>query len=288
MFTPTQIIFAATDACNLHCEHCFVSRTAHKLSIDDAKAFILSCKNSPDSKIEKVGFSGGEPFLYQDFIEEITKFTVAQDLMFDQLMTNGDWWKTKEDLYAALQKVYDAGYDGKIGLSWDYFHAQSDERIKTFINACMEIFGPDSLIIQCAYNKKKFPAEKKLKQMGIKNNIQVYHLEQSFSSSSPQTWKAHKWFKDDYCQGPGNIFYIHPTGNIAPCCGFANETPELFIGKITDSYATVMKNAASNKMLATCYETGLENLRKQMEKSGTKFPGKCKDICAFCEYVCKL
>ena len=62
-FNPEEIIFSATDACNLHCPHCFVSRTPDKLDISAVKNFISSCKGT---NINKIGFSGGEPFLYMD------------------------------------------------------------------------------------------------------------------------------------------------------------------------------------------------------------------------------
>ncbi len=63
-------------------------------------------------------------------------------------MTNGDCWKTESKLRTTLQKIQEAGYDGKIGLSYDNFHGQSFDRIKTFASAVNEIFGEESLNIQ--------------------------------------------------------------------------------------------------------------------------------------------
>ena len=45
-FHPTEIIFSATTACNLHCEHCFIERNPHKLEIADAVSLIESCVNA--------------------------------------------------------------------------------------------------------------------------------------------------------------------------------------------------------------------------------------------------
>ena len=146
-FSPTEIIFAATNACNLHCEHCFIERNPHKLEIKDAVALIESCVKA-GSDVDRIGFSGGEPFLYMDFLVEITKAAVSNDLMFDQIMTNGDWWRDEADLRDKLQTIYDAGYDGKIGLSWDTYHGQSTERMETFIRNVQDIFGEDSINIQ--------------------------------------------------------------------------------------------------------------------------------------------
>lgn len=283
MFTPTEIIFAPTDACNLHCKHCFVNRTTTKLNIEDAITFLKNCK---ETSVERIGFSGGEPFLYLDFLTEVSKTAVELDFMFDQIMTNGDWWKTEDDLRITLQKVYDAGYDGKIGLSWDKFHGQSKERIQTFINCVNEIFGENSVNVQSVIGTDGEKPE-------ILTNIaNQYFLPQSFPGNNENSWKSRKWFKEDYCEGPGNIFYIHPNGNIAPCCGFANENEELFIGTIKDSFETIMKNASSNKMISICYEKGLSKhrkvIKKQLRKEGKKYPGKCGDICSFCDFVCNL
>ena len=154
MFNPEEIIFATTTACNLHCPHCFVNRKPNHLNSQDAVNFLQTAHDSANSSIEKVGFSGGEPFLSTGFLCDVIKAAIDMDFMFDRIMTNGDWWKTEEDLRATLQKIYDAGYDGKIGLSYDIFHAQSEERIATFIKTVWEIFGTDAVEIQSVKNEQ--------------------------------------------------------------------------------------------------------------------------------------
>lgn len=286
MFCPTEIIFSSTTVCNLHCPHCFVHRDSKKLIPEDAINFIKSAVDA-GSSIDRIGFSGGEPFLYFDFILDLTKAALSMDLMFDQIMTNGDWWKDEAELKNTLQRLYDAGYDGKIGLSWDSFHGQTTERMLTFIKTVQEIFGPDSINIQRVSNN----TDNKNENSKIPEEIPVYTLPQTFQSNDQRAWQARKWFKDDYCEGPGQILFIHPDGNIAPCCGFANENKELFIGNIKQDFSTVMKQAAENKMISICYEKGLgkykKELKKQLKKEGKKFPGKCGDICSFCDFVCR-
>lgn len=282
MFNPTEIIFSATTACNLHCSHCFVNRDSKKLSPETCIAFLNSAINSASS-IDRIGFSGGEPFLYFDFILSLTEAALKLDLMFDQIMTNGDWWKNEEELRNTLQQLYDAGYDGKIGLSWDSFHGQNEERMIIFIKTVQEIFGDDSINIQRVSSE--------LSDFPTPSDIPVYILPQSFPSDDSHAWQAKKWFKDDYCEGPGQILYVHADGNIAPCCGFANENKELFIGNIKQDFPTVMQQASENKMIKICYEKGLgkykKELKKQLKRKGQKFPGKCNDICSFCDFVCR-
>lgn len=304
-FAPNEIIFAATEACNLHCPHCFVSRTPENLSIDDAIKFLDSCKGAEKlglQQIEKIGFSGGEPFLYLDFIVAITKYAVKNDLMFDQIMTNGVWWQNYEMLSKSLQALYDAGYDGKFGLSWDIFHNQSTERIHTFIDAVIERFGfgviniqsvvPHKSVLKNEINKKLYKKQlKDIDAIAKRHQITVYKMAQSFPGDHAASWKSRKWFPEDYCQGPGHILYIHPDGNIAPCCGFANEDKALFIGSIKDDFPSVMENAENNKMVNICYNIGLlkykDTIEAQLKKNGEKLPGISDDICSFCDYVCK-
>lgn len=248
-----------------------------------------------------------------DFLCSIIKTTVENDLMFDRIMTNGVWWRTEEELSENLQKIYDAGYDGKIGLSLDSFHNQEIEEIIIFMKKVYEIFGNgDTIEIQSVISSnpedkildfenidkiaEAFGCETELYLdkktgrgtiilSGQDKLIQIQREEQSFPSSDNRVWKDKKWFKDDYCQGPGQILFVHPDGNIAPCCGFSNENPALFIGTISDTFQKVMENASTNRMIRICYEEGLSGQIKPLKK---KIPGKTRDICAFCDFVCKM
>ena len=307
MFNPTEIIFSVTTACNLHCPHCFVNREPHNLSAEDAIRFLESAHESQKSSIEKVGFSGGEPFLRTDFLEKVIKSSIKYDFMFDRIMTNGDWWKNEADLRETLQKVYDAGYDGKIGLSYDNFHAQSEERITTFIQTAWEIFGNDAIEIQSVKGESLSEKLKSLAttlNLSYKENLSksgrgiaslsdgehflpAYIQTESFQSTDPRAFKDKSWFKDDFCESMGQILFVHATGDIAPCCGFANENSALFIGKITDSFDEVLQKTAKSEMIKICYQEGLSSQIKILEKCGKLPQGKTMDICTFCDWVCK-
>ena len=151
-FIPNEIIFSPTNICNLKCSHCYVKQANLKLSIEDAIKFMSSC----DETIEKIGFSGGEPFLYKDFICEISKKTVELGLFFDRIMTNGVWWNDELTLKNVLTDIYNAGFDGKIGLSFDSFHNQQIEKIIKFCTTVYEIWNNYSMIeIQSVINPLK-------------------------------------------------------------------------------------------------------------------------------------
>ena len=326
MFNPEEIIFCPTAECNLRCPHCFVQQD--KITLDQKKSIDFLVSSA--SNIKKIGFSGGEPFLNLDFMLSLIKKTVQLDLLFDQIMTNGTWWKTTQELHSTLTKIQQAGFDGKIGLSWDIFHNQNPQKIEYFIQTAQNYFGKQSITIQSVKpymggslppsrhfvasiplsagdtpatppdietaNKTFQKALKKWKftfNTFIKNHpeIPVYILPQTFVSEDKRAWKNLFWFKEDYCEGPGQVLYVHANGKIAPCCGFANENEQLIIGTINDNFQTIIKNAQNNKMIKLCYEKGLSNCKKEikqkLQKQGKKIPGKCRDICSFCDFICK-
>lgn len=292
MFTPTEIIFSSTTLCNLHCAHCFVDRKPVSLDAEEAVKFLDSCRASKNSQIDKIGFSGGEPFLTLDFLCKIISYARKNDFMFDQIMTNGVWWKDEEELNQTLQKIYDAGYDGKIGISYDNFHGQDYKKIRIFCAAVNKIFDEESINIQAVADpflddEKTEKLESELNALGNDFYADIFVLPQTFQSDDKRGWQSKKWFKEDFCEGPGNILFVHADENIAPCCGFANENCALFIGKITDSFDSVMQNAEKNPMIKLCFEKGLSSLIKKLEKE-KKLPGKTGDICTFCDFIAKM
>jgi radical SAM protein with 4Fe4S-binding SPASM domain len=110
-----------------------------------------------------------------------------------------------------------------------------------------------------------------------------------FSASAEEgAWGASAWFEDDFCRGPGNVFYVHPDGRVAVCCGFANENPQLVIGNIRkDDYRSLMRRASQNAFVRACYEAGLGATRERLEAAERRFPGKTGDPCFFCDYCAK-
>ena len=307
-FFPEEIIFSATGQCNLACPHCFVTKSKTKLSSEKAIKFLETCKGTT---VRKVGFSGGEPFLNLDFLCDVIKYSVDNAFLFDRIMTNGSWWKNSNELKKALEKIKDAGFDGKIGLSFDSFHGQSLKTIKEFCKTVYEYFDGSTIEIQSV--RTKFSIDIKnieflaafldckvesnldkntgLGTMILKGKdkfIPVYVTPQSFKSNDSRAFNSSKWFTDDFCAGPGQILFVHPNGKIAPCCGFANENEALIIGTIEQDFDTVLQQARENKMVKICYDDGLSTQIKELKKQGISVPGKTDDICTFCNFICKL
>lgn len=320
-FNPEEIIFCPTSACSLKCGHCFVNQKAGNSKVEDAVSFLKDCCSHG---ITKVGFSGGEPFLNLDWTCTIIEESVKNEMIFDRLMTNGVWWKDEKELFEKLQKARDAGFDGKIGLSWDYFHiaaGASLQKVAMFITACHQVFDNETCVeilsvvhgsdlkhddidfkdnlIELGLTIGGYVAgytDKKTKngQLAIVNDfgeltVPVYRFSQSFLPEPGVKWHDKKWWTEDFCQSTGNVFYVHSDGRVAPCCGFANEEDALIIGNITDGFEKLMENASQNRMVNLCYCQGLENYRLELERTEGKkaIPGRTNDMCMFCAWVCR-
>ena len=340
MFHPDEVIFAPTGACNLNCAHCRVRRDAGELSPDDAVAFLDACQGYG---VERVGFSGGEPFLRQDFVTTVCKAAVGYGMYFDRLMTNGDWWSTEAELVAGLRAVCDAGFDGIIGLSWDSWHAQDTSRIVTFLQTVFSVWrrrdvveilavrSADDAAFLSALESVAVALGGRLEHSfgepvrmadtrefgedqpddGSELSVPVIVSQLSLAGagnarpgvSAPDSggthgvpgsalvpaaagWNDGRWFLDDHCEGPGNVFYVHPDGSVAPCCGFANERAELKIGTIHDPCDVLLAAAGTNPHVVAAFDEGLGAVRERLAKGGVRFPGITRDICLFCDHLC--
>lgn len=304
-FAPEEIIFAVTDRCNLRCGHCNVTRKGLDLDASDAVAFIKSAGD----RIERIGFSGGEPFLRPEFLCAVAGYAAASGLMFDRIATNGCWWQSEEELNSVLDALFSSGFDGKIALSLDGWHGQSAEKAAGFCRAVRCFSGSgDSVWIQAVRKIRQeddallgefakclgcgltsFTGRNGFGSVMIHGGDYVIPVDwtpRSLLPGNPDAWKSSRWFRDDFCEGPGQVLFVHPDGRIAPCCGFANENDALILGNIKESYNQVMARATDNQMVKACFSSGLAALRKRLRSSGVRFPGKTDDMCMFCDFVC--
>src|SRR5437660_12839961 len=83
-FRPNYLSFAGTYQSNLTCPHCCVPiEWTDRLDIDVALRFL---EDAYRQGIRTLGFTGGEPFLYPEFLVAVTERASALGMRFDQLM----------------------------------------------------------------------------------------------------------------------------------------------------------------------------------------------------------
>ena len=96
-----------------------------------------------------LGFSGGEPFLYPEFLTRFASRAAALGFRFDRIMTNGVWQHDAAHAERTLAKLADAGFSGKIGLSVDKFHGSHTRVLAEFCRIARQVFARDEHYLAC-------------------------------------------------------------------------------------------------------------------------------------------
>lgn len=304
-FRPDEVLFSPTAACNLACPHCDPERPGSTLPIKTAERFLEGCLKAG---VERVGFTGGEPFLAPKFLTALIRKAVGLGLVFDRIMTNGVWWHDKHSLEKTLSALRDAGYDGTICVSVDAFHRQDLRKIAYLICTSVGVWRrPDIISIAYVTGARSRETVEKLKKLAriLGGRLKMTTAGQGYiradgvflrisridlspvgkASRLKSPWDG-AWFREDHCQGPGNVLFVLPDGSVKPCCGYASGGVRLLMGDIRrDSARDIIKNINKDPFISTIYNSGLVSIRRRLEKEGVDFPGRTTNHCYFCEYI---
>jgi radical S-adenosyl methionine domain-containing protein 2 len=93
---PVSVNYHFTRECNYNCRFCFHTNTSsHLATVADAKKALLLFR---DAGMEKVNFSGGEPFLKPKFLEQLVRYCKEELHVAVSIVSNGslireDWLK---------------------------------------------------------------------------------------------------------------------------------------------------------------------------------------------------
>lgn len=307
-FRPNYLSFAGTYQCNLACPHCCVPiEWTDYLDIPTAVRFL---EQAHAAGIEILGFTGGEPFLYPDFLTALTRRAAELGFRFDKLMTNGVWHRDAVHLEAVLTAIRDAGFTGKIGLSVDKFHGMDIGRLAEFCLVTRRVFARDT-ILSLSYASRApevglEPIERLARELGgviAWSDLLHRHMLVSDELTMTLNWnhlatveRAEKlpgdpwdgeWFAEDYCEGPGQALIVNPRGEVKPCCGFASDLDQLTIGNIhTDSVEDVIRNGREHPYVGRVFSEGLTAIRDHiLARDPSALPGATNNHCYFCWYV---
>jgi organic radical activating enzyme len=303
-FEPREVLFSPLSACNLRCRHCSVAPGSVRLPIAAALRFLDSCRGTP---VERIGFTGGEPFLYPSFLEAVSARAVRRGLLFDRITTNAAWFRTIGELRTALTRLRDKGYDGSFGVSLDDFHRSGIAKPAAFIRTAAEIWNrPDIAGVVAVRGAREAETEERLAALArkLEARLSVRHGRRIIASDVLlvpiaeidivplgraagliNPWRG-AWFKEDFCRGPGQVFYVLPDGTVKPCCGYATDDERLTIGNIKrHTAAELVARAAKNDYVRAVFELGLARIRQRLIARGTGFPGQTANHCYFCHHI---
>lgn len=307
-FRPDYLSFAGTYQCNLSCPHCCVPiEWTDRLPIPTAVRFL---DQAHEAGIRVLGFTGGEPFLYPEFLVALTRRAAGLGFRFDKLMTNGVWWTDEPHLERVLAGLRDAGFLGKIGLSVDKFHGMDIDRLADFCRVTRRVFDRDT-ILSLSYASRRpdkglEPIDRLARAVGgvvAWSDMLRRHMVVSDDLTMTVNWNHlatveraetlpgdpwdGEWFAEDYCEGPGQALIVNPRGEVKPCCGFASDLDQLTIGNIhTDSVKDVIDRARKHPYVGKVFREGLTAIRAEiLARDPAALPGETSNHCYFCWYV---
>jgi organic radical activating enzyme len=307
-FRPNYLSFAGTYQCNLSCPHCCVPiEWTDRLEIPIAIRFL---EDAYTQGIRILGFTGGEPFIYPEFVIAVTRRAANLGYRFDKVMTNGVWYRDEAQLNEVLTNLKEAGFTGKLGLSVDKFHGIHTAQIATFCKAARRIFQRDA-ILSLSYasahpDKGLEPIHKLARELDAVidwSDLLHRYLLVAADFTMTLNWnhlatveRAEKlpgdpwdgqWFEEDYCEGPGQALIVNPRGEVKPCCGFASDLDQLTIGNIhTDTVEQVIQRGRNHPYVGKVFREGLTAIRDEiLARDPGALPAATSNHCYFCWYV---
>jgi MoaA/NifB/PqqE/SkfB family radical SAM enzyme len=259
--------------------------------------------------ITTLGFTGGEPFLYPEFLHTLCRRAAELGFRFDKVMTNGVWQESDAHLEGTLSRLAEAGFTGKLGLSVDKFHGRHTDKAAEFCRVARRVFGRDNIVALSyasrAPDQGLEPVHELARELDAVvewSDVLRRYLLVSRDLTMVLNWnhlapveRAERfagawdgtWFEEDYCEGPGQALIVTPRGEVKPCCGFASDLDQLTIGNIYhDSVAAVIQRGRRHPYVGKVFREGLTAIRDDiLARDPEALPGATTNHCYFCWYV---
>jgi organic radical activating enzyme len=306
-FRPNYLSFAGTYQCNLTCPHCCVPiEWTDRLDIEVALRFLEDARGYG---IEILGFTGGEPFLYPEFLVGLCRRATELGFRFDKIVTNGVWHRDTAHLEGVLRELADSGFSGRLGLSVDKFHGIQTSALADFCRVARRVFRRDN-VVSLSYASRHpdqglEPVRLLAEELGAVvdwSDLLGRYLLVSPELTMTLNWnhlapveRAERlsgawdgaWFEEDYCEGPGQALIVNPRGEVKPCCGFASDLDQLTIGNIhEDTVAQIVRRARKHPYVGKIFRKGLTAIRDEiLARDPGALPGATSNHCYFCWYV---
>jgi hypothetical protein len=256
-----------------------------------------------------LGFTGGEPFLYPEFLHVLCRRASQLGFRFDKIVTNGVWFADRAHLEGILTELAEAGFTGKLGLSVDKFHGRHTAKAAEFCRTARRVFGRDN-VLSLSYASRQpdqglEPVQDLARELDavvewspllgryllvaadLTMTLNWNHLAPVERAERLEGAWDGAWFAEDYCEGPGQALIVNPRGDVKPCCGFASDLDQLTIGNVyRDSVRRIIRRARRHPYVGKIFREGLTAIRAEiLARDPNAFPGKTTNHCYFCWYV---
>lgn len=288
---PNTVAILLTDKCTAECEMCCFSCSPRNNNVIDKKIVKRTIEQASQmNSIFTIGFSGGEVFIYYEFLMEMIDYATKLGLQ-TTCTTNGFWATTYETTLDKLIELKKKGLS-KIGLSVDHYHQRfvDIDNIKNILKACKRIGMPvdiGSVITKSTSDLSELLFEIKdyminvphfraaCLPFGNASNLvkeDLYYDENLFSRDEIKCYEL-------------NFFSIYTNGDVYPCCSQAGVIPCLRLGNIkTDTLEGMLSKYRGNMYIRIIKKHGLSWFVNIAQKENLQDIMNCKYVskCELC------
>jgi MoaA/NifB/PqqE/SkfB family radical SAM enzyme len=280
-----------TYKCNCACEFCYYNCSPEKGGLMSPEIFISSQQSLKTIAGEsvKIHITGGEPFLYFDYLCELLEAAQKQKLgPVDTIETNGFWAENERIIRQRLKALDRLGIN-RLKISCDPFHQEfvGIEFVKRLADTATEILGAGRVLVRW----------KKYLDNPIKTNLSAEDKNRIFLSSikeypcrfagraagtiaelaaNKSTGEIAKTnCKQSFLDAKG--IHIDPYGNV-----FSGTCSGIILGNVTQMPLEKIWSdfqPTNNKLIETLFDSGPAGLLNEAERGGYRktnlYAGKC-------------
>lgn len=298
-FQQNRVNFRFTYHCNIRCAHCYnFSGPKLKGQRIDTERMVAIIDRMPETGIDAMNITGGEPFLYLETIVELVRAARRNGVTLISMYTNGFFGKTEKQCRDVLGRLKDAGFMNALGQGRDHikvsagiFHQEflSFDTIITLIRVYREIFGCNIVVdYEVLEDKREVEDEvrRKLGKDGVADLVDV-----RFRGIAPIGRAAQ--FSDKLKTTPVDDFkacvyieelVIDPDGMVRPCCGLNFENHGITVGDVAkDDLPAMVMRMQNNPILQFIANRPIGRIFDHL--STAPAPEGYANICNLCEHA---
>lgn len=283
-----QLTLQLTWSCDIRCSHCCQDHTRVDLSYETAIKAIDGYRRA--GVLDRVGFTGGEPFTRYDLMLRLAKHALTLGLP-SGVVTNGRWALDQTIAFQRLSELQTAGID-TIVVSFDSFHEEFvpigrvEGLLKVARSLGLATFVYASYSSGRQLSRTKIIVEQLSKIEGV--DIQYRDVVPVGFGAMIPIGLASKSYRevDKRCPIQGN-FTIWPDGRVFPCCS-AGTHENLCIGDLkADAIEKTINRKISWGILKSIHTSGLDEVVLQLpEKQRREIArGRYVSSCHLCHVL---
>lgn len=264
------VVLLLTNRCNLQCAHCCLECSPqNNAELDDKLIERLIHDLAFNPKIEIIGISGGEAFLYPEKVKR-TIYLINQAGKKASVYTNGFWCNNFVDTYNKLRELKEQGLSIVL-TSVDTYHQEiiASSNIKNLLDACNELDISTKIHTSATYSNLE-DNDKILSSLGkskLRANIvtsAVFPVGRAARSIKKEDIIVIQNLERLRCTYDG-LCSVDWNGNVLWCCSLHNKN--MIIGNVKDENINdILNNIRKNKVFMCILTKGIPYLASIIEK----------------------